>query len=247
MIGTCFIHKGKCRLSTAKDKALKGFNEVRKEALAVAWRECITSLGGNLSWSPFLPQGVNRRVFNVFLVEHFSSSCTESSVDLKMTAEDENALRYTCGYVSLKLMRRFQQQTSTIATQFVNCLSGMAVAGRESSFSECTTEWIRQVDRGGLFHVSEQAYLFFRALELKTRITLPDHLKLMRGSKQSLICDVMEDEDVQSCWTMIAVREEDAQELLQNIVELWLTIRGFSTTAVWLEEYKRALQDNQEK
>jgi len=72
-------------------------------------------------------------------------------------------------------------------------------------------------------------------LELKTRITLPDHLKLMRSSKQSLVCDVMEDEDVQFCWTMIAVdidREEDAQELLQNIVELWLTIRGFSTTAV---------------
>jgi len=103
------------------------------------------------------------------------------------------------------------------------------------SFSEYTTEWIRQVDRGGLFHVSEQAYHFFRALELKTRITLPDHLKLMRSSKQSLVCDVMEDEDVQFCWTMIAVdidREEDAQELLQNIVELWLTIRGFSTTAV---------------
>ena len=166
LIGTCFIHKGKCRLSTAKDKALKGFNEARKEALAVAWRECITSLGGNLAWSPFLPQCANRRVFNVFLVEHFSSSCTESSVELKMTAEDENALRYICGYVSLKLMRRFQQQTSTRATQFVNCLSGMAVAGRESSFSEYTTEWIHQVDRGGLFHVSEQAYLFFRALEL---------------------------------------------------------------------------------
>ena len=57
----------------------------------------------------------------------------------------------------------------------------------------------------------------------------------MCSSKQSLVCDVMEDEDVQFCWTMIAVdidREEDAQELLQNIVELWLTIQGFSTTAV---------------
>ena len=105
LIGTCFIHKGKCRLSTAKDKALKAFNEVRKEALAVAWRECITSLGSNLSWSPFLPQCVNRRVFNTLLVKHFSPPSTVSPVELKMTAEDENALRYTCGYVSLKLMR----------------------------------------------------------------------------------------------------------------------------------------------
>ena len=129
LIGTCFIRKGKCWLSTAKEKALKGFNEVRKEALAVAWRECITSLGGNLSWSPFLPQCVNHWVFNVFLVKHFSSSCTQSPVELKMTAKDENALRYTCGFVSLELMCRFQQQTSTKATQFVNCLLGMAVAG----------------------------------------------------------------------------------------------------------------------
>ena len=64
LIGTCFMHNGKCRLSAAKDKALKRFNEARKEALPVAWRECITSLGSNLSWSPFLPQCVNRRVFN---------------------------------------------------------------------------------------------------------------------------------------------------------------------------------------
>ena len=203
----------------------------------------------NLSWGPFLPQCVNHPVFNVFLVEHFSSSCTESPVELKMTAEDENALRYTCFPEANASISATNNKSNSVCELNI-VLSGMAVAGRESSFSEYTTEWIHQVDCGGLFHVSEQAYFFFRALELKTRITLPDHLKLMHGSKQSLICDVMEDEDVQTCWTMIAVDingEEDAQELLQNIVELWLTIRGFSTTAVWLEEYKRALKKTTKK
>ena len=250
LINTCFVHKGKCRLSTAKDKAFKRFIEARTEVLPAPWIECISSLGSDISWNPFLPQCVNRRVFNIFLVKHFSSPPTVSPVELKMTAEDENALRYTCGYVALKVMRRFQQQNSTKATQFVDCLSDMAVTGQESSFYEYTTEWIHQVDRGGLFHVNEQAYLFFRALELKTRITLPDHLKRMQGSKQSLVSDVMEDENVQFYWTMVSVdidREEDAQELLQKIVEVWLTIRGFSTTAVWLEEYKKASQKTTKK
>ena len=65
----------------------------------------------------------------------------------------------------------------------------MAVAGRESSFSEYTTECIREVDHGGLFHVFEQAYLFFRALESKTRITLPHRRKLMQA--QSNLLSVM--------------------------------------------------------
>ena len=33
---------------------------------------------------------------------------------------------------------------------------------------------------------------------------------------------------------------EDAQELLNEIVTLWVTVRGFSITASWLEVYKKA-------
>ena len=31
---------------------------------------------------------------------------------------------------------------------------------------------------------------------------------------------------------------KDGFELLRNIIELWLTIRGFSISKAWMEEYK---------
>ena len=33
--------------------------------------------------------------------------------------------------------------------------------------------------------------------------------------------------------------EEDAIELLQEVVTLWITVRRFSITATWMETYKK--------
>ena len=39
-------------------------------------------------------------------------------------------------------------------------------------------------------------------------------------------------------WTHIE-KEDHAIELLQDIAEMWVTIRGFSLASSWLEEYKK--------
>ena len=43
------------------------------------------------------------------------------------------------------------------------------------------------------------------------------------------------------------VEEEYAQELLQIIVEMWVTIRGFSLTSHWMEQYKQATREELKK
>ncbi len=60
----------------------------------------------------------------------------------------------------------------------------------------------------------------------------------------------MEDEDVQFLWDMLAVdiKEVDhANELLQRLVNKWITIRGFFLTVTWLEEYKKATKKSTKK
>lgn len=52
---------------------------------------------------------------------------------------------------------------------------------------------------------------------------------------------VCEDEDVQFYWSMLSLdidTEQNAALLLKEIVELWLTIRGFSIAGQWLEIHK---------
>ena len=53
----------------------------------------------------------------------------------------------------------------------------MAVTGCEPSFLSYTTEWIRTVNRGGLFEISDDAYLLFREIELSTRHSFESLLK----------------------------------------------------------------------
>jgi len=37
-------------------------------------------------------------------------------------------------------------------------------------------------------------------------------------------------------------KEENFEALLEEIISLWLTIKGFSITASWMEEYKNRQQ-----
>ena len=68
--------------------------------------------------------------------------------------------------------------------------------------------------------------------------------------KKLVIERVTTNSDVQWSWTLISKcidSEEDAIELLQEIVTLWVTIRGFSITATWMEAYKRELNKSTKK
>ena len=62
-------------------------------------------------------------------------------------------------------------------------------------------------------------------------------------SKSALIDSVATNSDVEFNWSMQSVDiecEEDSKELLRHIIQLWLTIRGFSLAKTWTEKYKHA-------
>ena len=227
---------------------------MRLSKLPLLWKKIFLKLGG-YDHDPLWPQIVNRRVMNRLILKHFSSNTDQASGDqpqqsIQMRAEDENVLRYVSGYVSLKLMRKFEKQSGTKARQFVECLSKMAVMGKESSFYEYTKEWLKLVNRGGLFQVNEPTYLFYRAVEAKTRIYLPQYLSKSHGVKGTLISSIKDDTAVQTRWTPLtgAIDEDDdAQKLLGAIIEPWITIRGHSLTATWLEDYKKATKKSVKK
>ena len=66
-------------------------------------------------------------------------------------------------------------------------------------------------------------------------------------SKQQIISSIMEDTDVQFSWLLLCLDlddEELSNELLKNVVEMWLTIHGFSMANAWMEYYKQADESN---
>ena len=50
---------------------------------------------------------------------------------------------------------------------------------------------------------------------------------------------------VQVLWSTLSldVTEEYVQELLQDVVDMWVTIRGFSMTSFWIEQYKVCIRE----
>ena len=52
---------------------------------------------------------------------------------------------------------------------------------------------------------------------------------------------IKDNDDVQFYWSIVAAEweEETAQALLKLIVDLWITIRGFSFASAWIEKFKK--------
>ena len=82
-------------------------------------------------------------------------------------------------------------------------------------------------------------------LEKEVRILLPAHLvkqAYSKGEFEELIIErLVENEEIQWRWILMSqcVDSENAIELLQDIVKLWVTVRGFSITTLWMGENPR--------
>ena len=61
--------------------------------------------------------------------------------------------------------------------------------------------------------------------------------------------ELQQSEDVLFHWSLIAATWDDevAAKLMTMIVELWVTVRGFSLASAWIERYKGAMKKTLQK
>ena len=136
-------------------------------------------------------------------------------------------------------MKQYENESSDEAVQFVAHLSSMAVNGQDNC-QHYTTEWIRKVNRGGLFCTNDCtndcAYELFLAVKRKVRVRLPQHLlsqhRVIRVSSLKLY--IVSNNDVQFNWSMLSAdidSEVYACELLEEMKKLLVSMQGFSTAS----------------
>ena len=67
--------------------------------------------------------------------------------------------------------------------------------------------------------------------------------------KDQLTAKIKSNHNVEFYWDLISEnwREEDSKVLLNRIIDLWITIRGFAHTSSWMERYKSAMHKNVQK
>lgn len=162
-----------------QERALTRFHKLRVEKLPLVWN-CMSK---GLELPPVIAlqqQSVNRHLFERILVDTVKSSKPTAlavrKCTIQLSTEEDNAVRYASGYVAMKLLEKYKKMSTATAAHFVECLSHMASSGEESSFYDYTLEWMTNIDRGGLFYVSDTTFSFFKAIEVKTQELLPQHL-----------------------------------------------------------------------
>ena len=197
---------------------------------------------------PLWTQIVNRLLFNQDLVrcigedvrrEHQPTLSAVSATD-ELGSDEENIIRYIAGYIPYKLMKVYEKKDTQEDANVLDCLSEMAISGPVDDFYAYTQEWTRAINRGGLFEVKDSVFTFFRKLDILMRAVLPQHLLGGSVSKEGVHARILNDQDLLFNWDILTgqLSHQKAIVLLQEIIDLWLTIRGHAFAKQLMEEHK---------
>ena len=181
--------------------------------------------------------------------EYFSNLAPlqpQSSVSTAISFTDElNAMRYACGYIPHVLLKRYEVRDGNLFSQYVEYLGNMAIEGEGDDLLAYTRKWFTQVNRGGLFPLNDNSFSMFVEIEKHVCHLLPQCMIRNDNDKaifkKSVLNRIAGEENVQFYWTLLSQdieEEENSEALLAEIISLWITIRGFSLAASWMEEYK---------
>ena len=129
-------------------------------------------------------------------------------------------------------------------------------------FEERGTElWTKTVDRGGLWHISDQTYGVFVIMEeiIRRHLSLAGVATPTENARQVLVDVTRKNEDLLFEWDMLSAEVEDEDMLsaeveeevsvavLHKIIDLYVTVRGFGFATSCLEIYKQAHQTTLQK
>ena len=187
-------------------------------------------------------------VKRLFTGSNEDQSVKETSCDSwELSVVEENAIYHAAGFVIRKLIKKFRRSGNDAYTYTAVLLHMIGegtvgdVPDSTDSYLDYVKVWTRTTDRGGLSHASDDTYRFFVSLE-----TAFYQLVKKGEPKDNVISEIMSDTNVLFLWEIASdLSEEQSKQssiLLQEVVQLWYSIRGFSITSNLLEQYKKAMK-----
>ena len=101
-------------------------------------------------------------------------------------------------------------------------------------------EWTELIDRGGLLCIRENTFHLFCALE-EVQLQLKSLSGQTSSRKMEMINIISASDNVKFYWLIVTadfkIKDTNIHDmLLEEIIELYLKIRGFSYASMWLEK-----------
>lgn len=117
--------------------------------------------------NPAFFQYVSYEIFTALIKREFEVSSTSETTTTPMTSDDLSALRYVAGYVCRKVREKLESSSVPQKNDMIITLMEFRGSGMHSQH-ECE-EWTNSIDRGGLWHVSDDVFTFFCYMEEEIR------------------------------------------------------------------------------
>ena len=249
------VTKGLTCNSSKRTKIWSDFHQVRLDASGILhseWKKLLDGINGSaeLAGDALLQQSIYNEVYSMLVSEYFDlhAACSTEpmAVSTVLTEDELNAMRYACGYVPHALLKKYETRCGEMYSEYVQCLGDMAIEGEGDDVLTYTRKWLDQVNRGGLFPLNNNSFSFFVEVEKIVRVLLPKYVIHNDNDKvtfkKSVLDKITKNDHVQFYWTLLSQEiheQENSEALLAEVVTLWVTIRGFSLAASWMEAYKK--------
>ena len=185
--------------------------------------------------SPIFIQYVGHSFFKDLIKNRYHSAKNDSKASNSMqdlSHIEHYAIRYTAGYIPRALKKKLSR-SSDKNKKFLLVLDDLLECEEEDAGP--SGEWISAIDRGGLCQINNLTFDLFLSMELTIRAYIISGYEF-DGFKAKL----MDNNDILFNWSMLTASWEEnvADKILTMIVDLWITIRGFSLASAWVEEFK---------
>lgn len=225
-------------------------NKIESRKLWAHFHKVITCTQFKTSWTTFLQlsigaeycpmfcQYVTRAVHEKLISLHLPATESQPSIIKELTTLELNALNYAAGYVIKRVKQKIGEHPNS--DQLLDAVEEFSCPDDDDLDTDESEKWINLVDRGGLTHINHKTFNFFRTVEIELRQHY-NTSKIGDTSKKTIVNAIKEDVDVKYRWSEICedVCGKIQEVLLDEVVTLYVIIRGFSYSKSWLEMYKK--------
>lgn len=227
------------------DADFEEWKKIIKKIEVSALEDCMFSLF-NFVMGSFLQNMLKHRNEILF-------GSTQKEIDVTLDADEEQTVRYIAGFVIYSLQNSLADKRTPAGRAAKTVLDLWAAKGGEldediennETIYSYTEKWVNHVNRGGLYRVNDQFYLFVKEIELKVRSVLNNNLLVNycnEDLRKVLTEKLSESQDIDLKWTELTRQISNLhlkQKMLKQIFRKWINVRTYHFVRTWIQISKR--------